>query len=162
MTCEVPRHESSGKYPHSCMISAGMISDWPALEKWPHMHWWNATHGTRTVPLEIGRYGHQQWREAPCTISDFVATYMAPSIERDIAEEALCVQGDVQAGSEPSSTQIDSEIAYMAQHRIFDQIPELLEDVSEPALWTKGYEAMNIWMGTKGTVCCCRCCWQRG
>lgn len=168
--------------------SAGMLSGWGALEKWPHMRWWKAAHGHRTVPLEIGRYGQRQWHEAVHNISDFIDQYMVPSIERDIACEAQWLQDSTtraptqvgasqtandtvcdacRTGSDVDFPRIPSpgneygpSVAYMAQHRMFEQIPELLDDLSEPPLWTKGYEVMNMWMGTRGTVRCC-CVMQR-
>jgi len=156
------------------------MCDWPALDNWKHVQWWKNMHGHRTVPLEIGRYGWPHWREALGTISDFMDSYMTPSIVRDSAFAA----GEAECGltSAPTTAQDlepqrsssshapasrcgrvakeageeeHSDVAYIAQHRIFDQIPQLLEDLSEPTLWRKGYEVMNMWMGTRGTVRLC-------
>lgn len=43
-------------------------------------------------------------------------------------------------------------IAYLAQHSIFEHLPELQDDIREPKIWREGYEMRNIWMGTRGTV----------
>lgn len=170
-----------------CNSSAGMLSGWGALEKWPHMQWWKAEHGHRTVPLEIGRYGQSKWHESIHNISDFIDKYMVPSIQQDMASEAQWLQdstcramtqadavkttnGNVRDDTSCTGSGLDSprirsprdddgtSVAYMAQHRMFEQIPELLDDVLEPTLWNKGYEVMNMWMGTRGTVCCCCAC----
>lgn len=46
---------------------------------------------------------------------------------------------------------------YLAQHRLFDQIPELLDDIIIPDYCAFGEEGidnvdMNIWIGPAGTV----------
>jgi len=43
-------------------------------------------------------------------------------------------------------------VAYLAQHSIFEQLPELAQDISDPEVWADGYERRNIWMGTRGTI----------
>lgn len=46
----------------------------------------------------------------------------------------------------------DVEVAYLAQHRLLEQLPELAADVEEPALWPEPCEVRNVWLGTRGTV----------
>lgn len=104
---------------------------------------------------------------------------MTPSIERDLAAAKGCqnritpevtqmampaadaaqacsttcaVPGQADAAGAEPGVKENVAVAYIAQHRIFDQIPQLLEDVPEPGLWANGYEVMNMWMGTQGTV----------
>eukprot|EP00892_Ulva_mutabilis_P005356 jgi/Ulvmu1/3192/UM015_0233.1 len=161
------------------VIISGALCDWPALDKWKHMQWWNTMHGRRTVPLEVGGYQSPHWHEALSSISEFVASYMIPSIQRDRVASAAGARGGTEpevlqiasgackvqtsAGRHAGSSNADaaaaehqrdqgSRVAYVAQHRIFDQIPQLLEDVSAPRIWSKGYEVMNMWMGTRGTI----------
>jgi Cupin-like domain len=120
------------------------------------------------MPLEIGRPGAAAWREEACTLQDFMARYMAPSLIADGAG-ALPAPGGTGAapqirgavaqsmhGSAEARSTADADdaqgVAYLAQHSIFEQVPELAEDVAEPELWQGGYAVRNLWMGTRGTV----------
>lgn len=54
---------------------------------------------------------------------------------------------------QPSAeSQPHAEVAYIAQHPLFDQMPSLLSDFDQPALMGGTAVQMNAWIGTKGTV----------
>jgi hypothetical protein len=64
-----------------------------------------------------------------------------------------CAVKNAQESSESGEGGVVGEaIAYLAQHSIFEHLPELQEDIREPKLWQEGYEVRNIWMGTRATV----------
>ena len=46
----------------------------------------------------------------------------------------------------------DAEVAYIAQHPLFDQLPSLLADFEQPELMGGEAVEMNAWIGTRGTV----------
>lgn len=54
---------------------------------------------------------------------------------------------------QPSMNQgTDAEVAYIAQHPLFDQMPSLVHDFEQPDLMGGEALQMNAWIGTKGTV----------
>lgn len=108
------------------------INDWPALEdqKWS-MDFFKFHHGYRTVPIEIGqRYTDDSWTQNLMTIEDFIKNY----IENPDAKFK----------------------GYLAQHELFQQIPELTQDFEPPIYCYTNSEdediATNIWLGPKGTI----------
>jgi hypothetical protein len=141
------------------------MDTWAAREKWKDLEWWCRQHGHRTVPLEVGSYWATDWHEATETLSTFAETFLVPSIACDNAQhmrgEACTMHSNSEQRPDEQATATDKtcskntsscEVAYLAQHRLLEQIPSLLEDIQEPSLWSKGYEVMNVWMGTRGTV----------
>ena len=54
---------------------------------------------------------------------------------------------------QPSVKQLPTaEVAYIAQHPLFDQLPSLKEDFEQPELMGGEAVQMNAWVGTQGTV----------
>ena len=50
------------------------------------------------------------------------------------------------------ATDSAGDIAYLAQHSIFEQLPGLADDIRDLDVWPDGYERRNIWLGTRGTI----------
>ena len=71
-------------------------------------------------------------------------------------QEALCpCLGRVKPCKGELDLRAGSELAYLAQHALFDQIPELAADIRQPeycSLGEGGDPAVNAWMGPAGTV----------
>lgn len=63
-------------------------------------------------------------------LHSFMQDYMQPSLE----------------------AQPDADVAYIAQHPLFDQMPSLMSDFHQPELMGGEAMQMNAWIGTKGTV----------
>ena len=107
-------------------VLCGAISDWRALRLWRSCEWWRARWGHRTVPLEVGLPGTGTWREEPHTVADFVERFL----------------GGGGGG----------EVAYLAQHELFNQLPSLWRDFSVPRVLHVAPGSVNVWWGTAGTV----------
>ena len=125
------------------------IEHWPAIEdqKWNFEHF-KTVYGSRTVPIELGkRYTDDSWTQNLMTIEEFVENYIGSSSKSNITK------------------------AYLAQHELFGQIPELKDDFDIPLYcftsdddttdessesnWSHSYEediAINIWLGPSETV----------
>ena len=71
------------------------------------------------------------------------AKEIVPNLPGIILKSCLCQAGDGKAR------------AYLAQHRLFDQIPRLRQDICEPEYCSLGegrMHAVNAWLGPAGTV----------
>jgi hypothetical protein len=63
--------------------------------------------GYRTVPIEIGNHHEKNWKEQILSIREFCRQYLIPSNRNSKLGENF------------------EKIGYLAQHSLFDQIPEL-------------------------------------
>ncbi|KAF8820404.1 histone lysine demethylase JMJD5 [Cardiosporidium cionae] len=104
----------------------------PAFHKWNNFDYFRQVAGRRTIPIEIGKlYTEEGWTQKLMTLNEFLDRY----VENDAAEE----------------------VAYLAQHPIFQQIPQLAEDIIPPDFIYCGLEDMEnplqlLWLGPKGTI----------
>lgn len=113
------------------VVVKGLVSQWPAFLKWSFSYF-NETIGHRTVPIEIGSsYADSGWKQTLMTFREFMEKF----VENENADGP----------------------GYLAQHRLFDQIPELLDDIIVPDYCAFGKDGidnvdMNIWIGPAKTV----------
>lgn len=112
----------------------GCIDHWPAKKKWKDLEYLLQAGGDRTVPVEIGtQYVDENWSQKLMTIREFVEKYYFNNDKGDIG--------------------------YLAQHNLFDQIPELRDDICIPEYCSLSMDYdkscdpdINCWFGPAGTV----------
>ena len=103
--------------------------------------------GHRTVPIEIGKnYLHDTSGQKLLSITAFINDYIA----------------EITSDTRPSSKKprMEPPIAYLAQHRLLDQIPALAADIIFPDYAAivddddsgEGDVIVNAWFGPVGTV----------
>ncbi|KAE9032596.1 hypothetical protein PR003_g9616 [Phytophthora rubi] len=131
------------------VVITGAMEFWPALGRaagpdraWKDLRYLRRVAGRRTVPVEIGSsYLGDDWGQELITLNEFLDRHIAPS-DKDVASKKL---------------------GYLAQHRLFDQIPALGRDIITPDYCTvQRVEGggdddaeditVNSWFGPGGTV----------
>ncbi|XP_064395902.1 lysine-specific demethylase 8-like isoform X3 [Halichondria panicea] len=91
------------------VVISGAMDHWPAyaVKKWS-LGYLKKVAGPRTVPIELGsKYTDEEWSQELMTLSEF--------IDRFVTQHP-----------------INGPKGYLAQHQLFDQIPELKDDISIP------------------------------
>ncbi|KPJ10211.1 Lysine-specific demethylase 8 [Papilio machaon] len=106
------------------------INHWPALEKWKDQNYFIKLAGLRTVAIELGSdYTKSEWTQKLMTLEEFIKNYMFNT---------------------------DGPVGYLAQYQLFDHIPELKLDITEPeyCCFSDTNEPVDImaWYGPKGTL----------
>ena len=113
------------------VIVTDAIYFWPALgeRKWT-LDYLKENAGYRTVPIELGsKYTEESWSQDLLTVNEFIEKY----IENE---------------NPPSK-------GYLAQHQLFEQVPQLRDDIVVPTYCCLGDTddvETNAWFGPKGTV----------
>jgi len=110
----------------------------------PHsdMDFFANVHGHRLVPIELGDMQRGGMQERIMRLDEFISSYLKPSSDQPSWSLEMA-----------TSTKAKTQVAYLAQHQLFEQIPELLHDIlSSPSLCGEaGPTHINAWIGTGGT-----------
>eukprot|EP00656_Telonema_subtile_P011611 TRINITY_DN15752_c0_g1_i2.p1 TRINITY_DN15752_c0_g1~~TRINITY_DN15752_c0_g1_i2.p1 ORF type:complete len:450 (-),score=82.09 TRINITY_DN15752_c0_g1_i2:122-1471(-) len=145
------RAEHFGKHP---VLIQSAMNDWPALCKWKGLDYMKRAAGARTVPLEVGsQHGGGNHQQRLVLLRDYLDQCFS-------GEEHLDAAG---ADGLVSVSQVVPVTAakcagYLAQHRLFDQVPALKQDIRIPeyatgtACSSGGEVTSNAWYGPAGTV----------
>ena len=108
------------------------------------LHYLTKNHGHRVVPIEKGTMTEKSGlKEEMVTLKHFLSAFLCPSSSKLV--------WSLMHSTKDSTAQ--SSIAYLAQHQLFEQIPELLKDIeaSPPLCGDDGPSNTNAWIGTGGT-----------
>ncbi|KAI9906502.1 hypothetical protein PsorP6_016586 [Peronosclerospora sorghi] len=133
-------------------VLKGAMEFWPALGRaagpdhaWKNLKNLRRVAGMRTIPVEVGSsYLGDDWKQELMTFNEFLDRHIILPL-KNTAEK--CVTG--------------TKRGYLAQHRLFDQIPALGRDILTPDYCTlprvRDIEeeediTVNCWFGPRGTV----------
>ncbi|CAG8455073.1 8319_t:CDS:2 [Paraglomus brasilianum] len=149
-------HIASSRQP---IIIESSLSHWPALSSrpWSDLDYLTTLVGKhRQVPVEIGsKYTDDDWMQKFVSFGDYVQLIKTSDRCKDKYEKdhQECVTSDSSA---------KQQIAYLAQHNLFFQIPRLLDDIITPdyCFVDTGCSSeddsmdvdINAWFGPSGTV----------
>ncbi|KAI1819489.1 hypothetical protein F4861DRAFT_526829 [Xylaria intraflava] len=157
------------------LIMRNGLNEWPALSTNP----WNqpsyllsqTLNGRRLVPVEIGRsYVDEGWGQKLISFGELLREYIEPSPRE--SRVASAADDDGVSENEPDSEKMDpashNHIAYLAQHQLFTQLPNLRNDIripdycytSPPPHPTNPHinqpeldePLLNAWFGPPGTI----------
>lgn len=128
--------------PQQPVVLTGMIDDWPALSSalhsWQDINYLLAVAGHRIVPIETG------------------SSYMSDGAGTSLMSIADFIHQHILS---PSSSSEERPTGYLAQHELFEQIPQLEQDIIIPDLCSLVQDdeepsdvVVQAWFGPLGTV----------
>ena len=111
-------------------------------------------HGHRVVPTMLDKNGMQ---ERLMSFRTFVQDFLVPSSKDrtcwTLGDATTTTTAAVPARDTEALSSSSSRVAYLAQHVLLDQIPELMNDIDQTPQLLSGTDIVqrNVWMGTGGT-----------
>ncbi|KAL3669651.1 hypothetical protein V7S43_005035 [Phytophthora oleae] len=142
------------------VVITGAMEFWPALGRtagperaWADVKYLRRIAGLRTVPVEVGSsYLGDDWGQELMTLNEFLDRHIIPPVENADREDT---------GADDAQAIPSKRLGYLAQHRLFDQIPALGRDIMTPDYCTiqrvedeedEEDITINSWFGPGGTV----------
>ncbi|EFC43682.1 predicted protein [Naegleria gruberi] len=115
---------------HTPCLLKNASKNWEAYRKWSDVNYLLEKAAYRAVPVEIGQYyTSEDWSQKIMPFHQYVKEYV--------------MEGNTQIG-------------YLAQHPLFEQIHSLRKDIQEPIYCMLGelgeMSGVNAWYGPKGTI----------
>ena len=126
---------------------------WPAMQRWHNFGWLRERYGRRLVPVELGSLSGDKragWKESLMSVAEFVDAFLCPPCSSSSSDVAPRGEGKVGGGASASSA--DCSLGYLAQHNLFEQLPQLRGDFTVPAACAGRLQHVNAWLGPAGTV----------
>jgi hypothetical protein len=138
--------------PAHAVVLTGAVDHWPALRKWSSWEYVKAVAGERSVPVEVGKhYLSSAWHQRLMSVGQLIDSFTLDPKPQPIGSSA---SGHGGAGGGAGG------MLYMAQHDLFEQVPDLRRDILVPdytALPVRDARVpdefvTNAWLGPGGTV----------
>ena len=113
MTLRAPTLNAFENHMHNIrqpLVLMNTLDHWPAMTQWCDAEYWlsKTLGGRRLVPIEIGQsYNDEDWKQEIVPFGSFLDRYIMKGDKND-------------------------QVGYLAQHDLFEQIPELRRDVAMP------------------------------
>ena len=118
------------------VIIRGCIEHWNALSKWNDLEYIDRICGHRLVPVEVGKdYLCSDSSQKLMTIREFINQFILEaesSLLPHKKRKLHSVHVETPSTTANSNDNCENKIGYIAQHCLFDQIPELRGDISVP------------------------------
>lgn len=128
------------------LVSRQRCADWDAISKWASPSYWKIRFGDRTIPIEVGEmYNVDGRQQRLVSMNDYIDRVILSS---DLDPTSL----PPTAPSPIVPVTSASTKAYLAQHQIFDQIPDLLQDLVIEDLSPCASYTLNIWFAPEGVT----------
>lgn len=133
--------------PQRPVVLLGAVDHWPARRRWGDLEYLRRVAGARTVPIELGaHYVDPDWAQRLMTLDAFVTSH----VQQPKSGASL---------RRPGQKQHRRLLGYLAQHPLFEQVPELRADICVPEYCClsdnpegAGDPDINAWFGPEGTV----------
>ena len=137
--------------------------------RWSNLDYLRRVCGRRTVPVELGAdYMREEWSQQLMTVGEYMNTHMRDAqgeAKQDSTSQLPGLADSAVAAASSSSLPAVSPpvpVGYLAQHRLFDQIPALRNDIRVPdycLMQMPGEHSddpappqLHAWFGPRGTV----------
>eukprot|EP00929_Paragymnodinium_shiwhaense_P051590 TRINITY_DN25940_c0_g1_i1.p1 TRINITY_DN25940_c0_g1~~TRINITY_DN25940_c0_g1_i1.p1 ORF type:complete len:576 (-),score=59.55 TRINITY_DN25940_c0_g1_i1:17-1744(-) len=115
-------------------------------------------HGHRLVPVSLGSLLFDNLKTGIMPLGDLISGSLVPSnaTHKDRATgvaDSEMSESSPDATNDPDAERVLARTAYMSQHSLFHQCPDLMEHFSVPSYnLGRRLQPPNAWIGTRGTV----------